>query len=418
MLTSSAGTAVANNVATVTLTANVRDANNQSVINQRVTLSSSNAGGNDKFSATTGTTSPAGQFTATLRSNRAEAKTLTLTAGAVSVQTSVTFLPGSPNASVSQLALSANAVPATGFYPIALTGTVADVFGNPVGNVQVSFVSPGTSVRLPVAPRVTDANGRVTAAASSQVVQNTSLSLSFAGGNVVQGVSFVTPVATSPVTTSFSVSPNQALRADGSVQAVATFLAKDASGNPLGYRPVSLQSPAKTLTFTPALGATDANGTFVANVTSRISGPATVWARAGNALLSQRVGYLPKANTCRQPQKMAGVFPSYSLAAGTNPQEVIAADVNGDGNVDLVFNSERFVGVALNRGDGTFGSTVYYPSGYSAYQLQVVDLNGDGNVDILRTSHDTNQTFYFLGQGGGKFGNGQALALENAAQGV
>ena len=94
------------------------------------------------------------------------------------------------------------------------------------------------------------------------------------------------------------------------------------------------------------------------------------------------------------------------LAVGGAPTGVVAADLNGDGNQDLVTvsNATNTVGVRLGSGTGAFGALASYPTGSAPYGLAVADLNGDGRLDIVTTNSADNTVSVLLGDGSGGFG--------------
>ena len=83
----------------------------------------------------------------------------------------------------------------------------------------------------------------------------------------------------------------------------------------------------------------------------------------------------------------------------------VAADLNGDGNLDLVDYVNGGVGqvsVQLGNGDGTFQPAVSYTSGANGQSVSVGDLNGDGIPDIVVPTNDGTLAV-LLGNGDGTF---------------
>jgi len=84
--------------------------------------------------------------------------------------------------------------------------------------------------------------------------------------------------------------------------------------------------------------------------------------------------------------------------------DVLAADLNHDGNLDLVgsgWGTHGALMVWLGDGTGNWSSTNPLEKG-SFYGLTIGDLNGDGHFDILAGSH-RNGVRIFLGDGRGDF---------------
>ncbi len=84
-----------------------------------------------------------------------------------------------------------------------------------------------------------------------------------------------------------------------------------------------------------------------------------------------------------------------SVIAGANPTEVRLVDIDGDFDLDLVSTdyaggSSSFgsVGVNLNNGAGVFGAYQILASLQSPYDVTAADLNGDGRVDLIVDRRD------------------------------
>jgi hypothetical protein len=84
----------------------------------------------------------------------------------------------------------------------------------------------------------------------------------------------------------------------------------------------------------------------------------------------------------------------------------VVGDFNGDGKLDVAIASGELE-VFLGNGDGTVGAEVDYPmkqvSNYYSYAV-VADLNGDGNLDVV-----TNTGNVMLGDGKGSFTNSSTI---------
>jgi hypothetical protein len=91
--------------------------------------------------------------------------------------------------------------------------------------------------------------------------------------------------------------------------------------------------------------------------------------------------------------------------AGT-PLGVAAADMNGDGILDLIAVTtgntlplHGFTEILLGNGDGTFQSQTSYPTGEFPWGIAVADFNGDHRPDIVVSDEGGNQEFIFLNTG-------------------
>jgi hypothetical protein len=108
-----------------------------------------------------------------------------------------------------------------------------------------------------------------------------------------------------------------------------------------------------------------------------------------------------------------GTFsPATNITAGPSPYALTLADLNHDGNVDIVVanslgslpSDEDSVTVVLGNGDGTFKAPVQYLVGATPYSIAVADFNGDGVPDIAVANYASDDISILLGQGDGTFG--------------
>jgi hypothetical protein len=115
------------------------------------------------------------------------------------------------------------------------------------------------------------------------------------------------------------------------------------------------------------------------------------------------------------PTSASGVY-----SAGT----FVTADLNGDGNIDLVFSgdldgqSQNGIGVSFGNGDGTFQPAILYPAGTDMYVGEVVtgDFNGDGVPDAATPGESG--LWLFTGKGGGAFNSPTLIPFNGSVNAV
>ena len=98
---------------------------------------------------------------------------------------------------------------------------------------------------------------------------------------------------------------------------------------------------------------------------------------------------------------LSGTYP-----VGNGPNVIVTADVNGDGKVDLICpNSvqDNTLSVLTNNGSGGFVLSGTYPVGAGPLSVVAMDVNGDGKVDLICANSSGNALSVLTNNGSGGF---------------
>ncbi|MDX2176610.1 MAG: VCBS repeat-containing protein [Candidatus Sumerlaeia bacterium] len=109
-----------------------------------------------------------------------------------------------------------------------------------------------------------------------------------------------------------------------------------------------------------------------------------------------------------------GTFaPQVTLPTGDAPYGIVAADLNSDGIMDIATANlgSDSVSVLLGNGtggmgNGTFANAVEYPVGDGPYGIVAADLSGDGILDIATANQFSDNVTVLPGNGSGGGGDG------------
>ena len=98
---------------------------------------------------------------------------------------------------------------------------------------------------------------------------------------------------------------------------------------------------------------------------------------------------------------------------GSQPRSVTTADINGDGDLDLLtanYNANS-VSVRFNNGSGSFTGTTDYTVGSQPQSIATADIDGDGDLDFLVANGASDNVMVRLNDGTGSFSGGSTIGV-------
>ncbi len=102
--------------------------------------------------------------------------------------------------------------------------------------------------------------------------------------------------------------------------------------------------------------------------------------------------------TFQPPAPVSFLFDVLALSVG---------DINKDGILDIVASTnegaQAYVAVSLGNGDGTFQQPISAPTQFDTLNMIAADMNGDGKLDLVVDSDEGSPASIFFGKGDGSF---------------
>ncbi len=111
-----------------------------------------------------------------------------------------------------------------------------------------------------------------------------------------------------------------------------------------------------------------------------------------------------------------------AYTVGTTPRNGLLADLDGNGTLDLAVANKDvdWITLLFGIGDGTFGEPegMALPEGSLPEEIVAADLDGDGIIDLLNSNEGTNSLALLKGEGDGLFAEPQLIPLEFQPAGI
>ncbi|MGI4875566.1 MAG: FG-GAP-like repeat-containing protein [Janthinobacterium lividum] len=319
----------------------------------------------------------------------------------------------SPTQSITVTSPNGTSLPSTAFTVLLrIAGT------SPVANVRNATPLTNSAVSVTFSEPVTAASTAPTATSglkvySAQAGGRKAGTLTLSGNTASFAATASTPRTDFKPGEVVSVSvPATVLSAGGLSVPKRVLQFTTATGGPgKGLFSASATSPsAGTYAQSVALGDVDGDGDLDMATTNQDDGTVSVRLNGGDAT-GTNTGSFTAGST---------------VTVGSNPRSVVLADIDGDGDLDLLAanNGGNTVSVRVNNGSGAFSGSVNQVVGSNPYAVALADVDGDGDLDLLTTSYGSSQVSILLnggdatGSNSGAFSNGSTISVDSAPTGL
>jgi hypothetical protein len=308
-------------------------------------------------------------------------------------------LAGDPDMTSSSLEASPGSPEATGTDAATLTVKVTNEHGAPVAGVAVALAVSGSNNTLTPASGMTDADGLLVATLTSTTAEVKTVTATIGAVTLTTSVHFYPPSCTPQL----PGRPAIPLAANANA-----LLVTDLDGD--GHQDAVVGEPQSRIAVYRGHGDGSFDAPFdlpiTTSVTKIAAGDLNNDGTLDLVILATNVSYVSVALGTGAGQFAAPT--TVSLPA--NALHFTLGDFNDDGNLDIAASSELGgLDIRLGAGNGTFAAGQSF-SNLNVYDLAAADLDGDGKLDLVYP--DVSGVTTMLGNGNGTFAAGVRVAGE------
>jgi adhesin/invasin len=353
------GPVIADNVATSTITITLKDVTNNPVAGQFPTFNATNTGSTNTKGVCS-SSDASGISTCTLKSTKAETKTLSIATPVVKTGGTVVFTAGSADVANSDIT-GTTPVSADGVSVSFISVSLGDAFGNPVsGTIPIFNATDTNSTNAYGACSSSDSSGTSLCTLSSTKAEVKTLQMT--SPIAVTGSATVTFSSSLPTSANSTIAGTGPVVADGIADSIVTITLKDASNNPVaGFTPTFDATDTGTVNTYDICSMSDASGVAVCTFQSltaetktlRITNPVlktggTVVFTAGEASVANSTisgtGPVVADNVATSTLTITLKDANNNLIAGVVP--TFNATNTGSGNTQTACSSSSALGIS------------------------------------------------------------------------